>query len=165
MYIYIYIYAFSRRLYPKRLTVHSGYIFFSQYVCSLGIEPTTFCAANAMLYHWATGTLCSCVHNIPVYCFKNLALTYCVHINLLCSLEFIPSIFFTWSQKGLKFIFIKPAKVLSEPWAIKPTNYATKGVVCGRNAVLKCQICHLDSGNHIINFLQTSLIKCSCFVL
>ncbi len=53
---YIYIYAFSIRFYPKRLTVHSGYTFFSQYVCSLGIEPTTFCAANAMLYHWATGT-------------------------------------------------------------------------------------------------------------
>ncbi len=42
---HIYIYAFSRRFYPKQL-----YIFF-QYVCSLGIEPTTFCAANAMLYH------------------------------------------------------------------------------------------------------------------
>ncbi len=41
--------------YPKRLTVHSGYICFVS-VCSLGIEPTTFCAANAMLYHWATGT-------------------------------------------------------------------------------------------------------------
>ncbi len=26
---------------------------FCQYVCSLGIEPTTF--GNAMLYHWATG--------------------------------------------------------------------------------------------------------------
>ncbi len=26
-------------------------IHFFQYVCSLGIEPTTFCAANAMLYH------------------------------------------------------------------------------------------------------------------
>ncbi len=25
---YIYIYAFSRRFYPKRLTVHSGYTFF-----------------------------------------------------------------------------------------------------------------------------------------
>ncbi len=25
--------------------------FFCQYVCSLGIEPTTFCAANTMLYH------------------------------------------------------------------------------------------------------------------
>ncbi len=50
--IYIYIYAFSRRFYPKRLTVHSGYtFFFYQYVCSLGIEPTTFCAANTMLYH------------------------------------------------------------------------------------------------------------------
>ncbi len=29
---------------------------FYQYVCSLGIEPTTCCAADAMLYHWATGT-------------------------------------------------------------------------------------------------------------
>ncbi len=36
---YIYMYAFSRRFYPKRLTVHSGYSlhFFCQYVCSLGI--------------------------------------------------------------------------------------------------------------------------------
>ncbi len=32
--------------------MHSGYkYFFYQYVCSLGIEPTTFCAANAILYH------------------------------------------------------------------------------------------------------------------
>ncbi len=53
---YIYIYAFSRRFYPKRFTVYSGYTFFCQYVCSLGIEPTTFYAAYAMLYHWATGT-------------------------------------------------------------------------------------------------------------
>ncbi len=46
--IYIYIYThththeFSKRFYPKRLTLHSGYTFFCQYVCSLGIEPTTF---------------------------------------------------------------------------------------------------------------------------
>ncbi len=30
-YIYIYIYAFSRRFYPKRLTVHSCYTYFCQY--------------------------------------------------------------------------------------------------------------------------------------
>ncbi len=47
----IYIYAFSRRFYPKRFTVHSGYTCFYHYVCSLGIEPTTFCGANVMLYH------------------------------------------------------------------------------------------------------------------
>ncbi len=47
---------------------HSGYsflIYFSVSKCvpwevnplsSLGSEPTIFCAANAMLYHWATGT-------------------------------------------------------------------------------------------------------------
>ncbi len=39
-----------RCFYPKCLTVHSGYTsFFCQYVCSLGIEPTTLCVANAML--------------------------------------------------------------------------------------------------------------------
>ncbi len=36
--------------------LHSGFTYF-QYVCSLGIEHMTFCAANAMLYHWATGLL------------------------------------------------------------------------------------------------------------
>ncbi len=33
--------SFSRRFYPKRLTVHSCYTCFCQYMCSLGIEPTT----------------------------------------------------------------------------------------------------------------------------
>ncbi len=55
VYVYIYIYAFSRRFYPKQQQ-NSGYTFFCQYVCSLGIKPTTFCAADKMLYHWATGT-------------------------------------------------------------------------------------------------------------
>ncbi len=36
----VYIYAFSRRFYPKRLTVHSSYSFtFDQLLLSLGIEP------------------------------------------------------------------------------------------------------------------------------
>ncbi len=48
---YIFNFVFSRRFYPKRLSAFRLYIFLS--VCSLGIEPTTFCAANAMLYHWA----------------------------------------------------------------------------------------------------------------
>ncbi len=41
IYIFIYIYAFSRRFYPK-LYIYSGYTYFCQYVCSLGIKPTTF---------------------------------------------------------------------------------------------------------------------------
>ncbi len=36
------------------LQLHSGYTFFNQYVCSLGIKPTTFSATDTMLYHWAT---------------------------------------------------------------------------------------------------------------
>ncbi len=49
---YIYIYQMLSTYSAFRL-----YIFFYQYVCSLGIEPTTFWAANAMLYHWAPETL------------------------------------------------------------------------------------------------------------
>ncbi len=33
-----------------------GLYIFCQYVCSLGIETHNLCAANAMLYHWATWT-------------------------------------------------------------------------------------------------------------
>ncbi len=48
--IYICIYVFSRHFYPKRLTVHSGYTFSCQYLCSLGFEPTTF----VLLKHCST---------------------------------------------------------------------------------------------------------------
>ncbi len=52
-YIYIYQMLLSKATYSAfRL-----YSFFHQNVCFQGIEPTTFCTANAMLYHWATGTL------------------------------------------------------------------------------------------------------------
>ncbi len=37
--------------------IQATQFFFCQYVCSLGIEPTTFSTANVILYHWATGTL------------------------------------------------------------------------------------------------------------
>ncbi len=49
------LYTFIRRFYPKRLTVHSGYMFFCQYMCSLGIEPTTFALLTQCSNHWATG--------------------------------------------------------------------------------------------------------------
>ncbi len=72
----IYIYAFSRCFYPKRLTVHSGYTFFCQHVCSLGVEPTNVFAANTMLYHWATGTL-------------YLSVYHSVHLDLFFYLEIL----------------------------------------------------------------------------
>ncbi len=34
---------------------------FCQYVCTLGIEPTTFALLTQCSNHWATGTLCVCV--------------------------------------------------------------------------------------------------------
>ncbi len=39
-----------------------GLYIFTQYMCSLGIEPTTFCAANTMVYHLAKG-ICNVLCN------------------------------------------------------------------------------------------------------
>ncbi len=48
-YVYIYMYAFSKRFYPKRLTVHSGFTFVLS-VCVLpGNLTDNLCAANALL--------------------------------------------------------------------------------------------------------------------
>ncbi len=48
-YIYIYIYAFSRRFYPKRLTAHSGYTFVLSVCVFPGNQTHNLCTANAML--------------------------------------------------------------------------------------------------------------------
>ncbi len=71
LFFFTYIYAFSRRFYPKRLTIAFRLYIFYQYMCSLGIEPTTFCAADAMLYHWATGRLICLYCKYFVYFFAS----------------------------------------------------------------------------------------------
>ncbi len=58
MQCYIYIYAFSRRFYPKRLTLHSSYSFtFDQLLLSLGIEPMILALLAPCSTIWATGKL------------------------------------------------------------------------------------------------------------
>ncbi len=56
-----YIYAFSRRFYPKRLTLHSNYsfqiFFFYQLLLSLGIEPMILALLVPCSTSWATGKL------------------------------------------------------------------------------------------------------------
>ncbi len=41
-YIYIYMYTFGRRFYPKRLTVHSGYTFFVSMCVPWELNPRPF---------------------------------------------------------------------------------------------------------------------------
>ncbi len=52
---HLYIYIYQTLLSKATYSTFRLYIF-CQYGCSLEIEPTTFCTANAMIYHWATGT-------------------------------------------------------------------------------------------------------------
>ncbi len=59
---YIYILHLADAFIQSDLQCIQVIQFFCQYVCSLGIEPTTFCAANTMLYHWATGTRLFSLH-------------------------------------------------------------------------------------------------------
>ncbi len=52
----IYIYAFSRRFYPKRLTVHSGYTVFISMCVPWELNPQPFVLLTQCSNHWATGT-------------------------------------------------------------------------------------------------------------
>ncbi len=49
-YICIYIYAFSRRFYPKRLKLHSGYRFFVSMCVPWESNPQTFALLSFFLY-------------------------------------------------------------------------------------------------------------------
>ncbi len=59
--------------------MHSVCTFFHQYVCSLGIEPTTLCAANAMLYHWATGTFYYAGLEESIFISRNFSFKHMQH--------------------------------------------------------------------------------------
>ncbi len=84
---HIYIYVFSRRFYPKRLTIAFRLHIFCQYMCSLEIEPTTFCTADTMLYHWATQERMLYLSSVysPKLCYAEPEETNC-WIKLFCFL-------------------------------------------------------------------------------
>ncbi len=63
-------FTFIRRFYPKQLT---GYTCMS--VCVFpGNWTHNLCAANAMLYHWATGTLLMANTGLLITCIMNACL-------------------------------------------------------------------------------------------
>ncbi len=71
------IYAFIKRFYPKRLTVHLSYTFFLISACSLGIKPLTFCATNAMLDHSLF-----CIFELCISCGTVLGNSLFINIQL-----------------------------------------------------------------------------------
>ncbi len=79
----IYIYAFIRCFYPKRLKL---YIFC---MCSLGIEPTTFALLTQCSNHWATGTHHWCITSTePHSVYKIETLVQCkITVSWVFSLE------------------------------------------------------------------------------
>ncbi len=108
--VYIYMYAFSRRFYPKRLTLHSGYTCFCQYMCSLGIEPTTFALLTQCSNHWATGTLCVVLCCVVVVLW---ALAACVLSN--------------W---GSCFLNLHVFSAVAARWALSPTHNIFSTQLC-----------------------------------
>ncbi len=97
---------------------------FYQYMCSLGIEPMTFCAADAMLYHWATGTQKWQYRHL--WCYER----FLFQIN---------AVFFY-------FVFIK------DSWKIKCITVSTK-ILCGTTVfnIDNNQKCFLSSKSAYYN--------------
>ncbi len=82
-----YTYAFSR-CFESDLQCIQAIHFFYQYVCSLGIEPMSFCTANAMLYHWATGTQKYCQRASLKICFASDFLLFFMSLFIRSSLTY-----------------------------------------------------------------------------
>ncbi len=150
-----YIYAFSRRFYPKWLTFRL-YIFFFFFIsmCSLGIEPTTFCAANAMLY--TEPQTCIIAHTIwfPAVCMyvcynqkensvevpvseKTIYTSEMLWIRFLNQLHFVSS--------NPRFQYRIYAKVLTvvEKWNLHNSighcsSHMVKIIYCNPQMVLAC---------------------------
>ncbi len=122
-YIYvIFTFTFSRRFYPKRLTLHSSYsfyIFFNQLLLSLGIEPMILALLAPCSTSWATGKLyiyvcvCVCVYlylHINIHSTNILyiyisggplsALTCCVNVRLLSAIKKISPLIYSQSWVG-----------------------------------------------------------------
>ncbi len=78
-------------------------IHFCQYACSLGIEPTTFCAANAMLYHWAKDLCVNADRQKSGHISKfSLYLTFKLYFVCTIILHFVWKVF-----KCSQYIFLK----------------------------------------------------------
>ncbi len=79
---YIYIYAFSRRFYPKRLTLHSSYSFtFYQLLLSLGIEPMILALLAPCSTIWATGKQLCCLYGKVL--IGRVGLLVCTRVRVL----------------------------------------------------------------------------------
>ncbi len=87
---------FSRCFYPKRLTVLSGYtlFLFGQYMCSLGIEPTTF----ALLTQCSTTEPHRNTENVII--FHNIRVLYSIFDQINAALVSLRDFF----QKHLKIL-------------------------------------------------------------
>ncbi len=105
MFLLHYIYAFSRRFYPKRLTLHSSYSFtFYQHLLSLGIEPMIL----ALLAPCSAKHLC------------NAVLLSISHFHLIVHLHLAD----TFIQSYLQCIQAIHFLLVCVPWELNPRPFA-----------------------------------------
>ncbi len=150
---YIYIYAFSRRFYPKRLTLHSSYrlFFFTFYqlLLSLGIEPMILALLAPCSTIWATGKLSILIikgyqnHNWIVW---NLWIVN--QINSLCTHRFTPLLYAQIHAYSHKCINTKGERM----WAQSVAQYGEwflKQSLC---------YCHLNGSNNLKSTMKPRFI-------
>ncbi len=98
------------------------YYFFCQYVRSLGIEPTTFCAANTMIYHWAIGT--EITLDVAIHLDMNVFIQDWISGQLL--VQFICCCFSKWrrtfSWHIFKYAYVRLSYILVRN-VITPVSY------------------------------------------
>ncbi len=128
-------------------------------MCSLGIEPTTFCAADAMLYHWATQELVN--------------MRFCAGKDQLCMIQreislvvFIHKIWFTWHLiedfvlLPMDKMNMTKASLTVWKWLVAFFFFVLKGKSCRRCLVE--HLVHSDPLSEMFFFLPMNTRQCYC---
>ncbi len=120
-YTYIYIYAFSRRFYPKRLTLHSSYSFYILSALAFpGNRTHDRGVANAMLYQLSYR---KAVH-LKVNGHKTAYQEF--------QWQWMPTMFFYHGDCGIKFtIHSKSMRHMSEHLTNTQNQCSANGLLCG----------------------------------
>ncbi len=142
------------------------YIFL--YVCSLGIEPTTFCADNAMLYHRATGTQFLIWSELTMN-WLQLIITYCLFDllchNLYCINHYRNNEDFTWNVIDFKGVH-EYAICIPLYWLFKVICISIQSQNPRQSVTIKWEV--LNSYKHRVNFSSFSdignILCCTEFI-
>ncbi len=136
-YIYIYIYAFSRRFYPKRLTLHSSYSFYILSALAFpGNRTHDLGVASAMLYQLSYRKAVI-TRSIYIYIYAFSRCFYPKRLTVLQAIHFLSVCVFpgNWTHNLLRCLCTEP----QEHWVFRCSGYLDMAIPMLFGYIYRCK--------------------------